>query len=175
MRGRSHAVRQAKKLLNQYYSTSGHKIDPENFEIDIHLLARHLNINVLEHPFSDKISGVFFKKEGKLFLGVNSKHHPHRQRFTLAHEIGHYILHSEDPLHYDLNLSEEGDRFLFRAENVSSLEEIEANIFAAEILMPAKRVEELIDRGVLSIQELANKFNVSSGAMKYRLINLGYL
>jgi Zn-dependent peptidase ImmA (M78 family) len=86
-------------------------------------------------------------------------------------------MHSNDPLHYDLNLVEDEneDRFLFRADNISSPAEMEANHFAAELLMPEEHVKSLIADGTTSIQDLADKFNVSPGAMKYRLINLGYL
>jgi Zn-dependent peptidase ImmA (M78 family) len=172
MKGRVYAVRQAKKLLSQYRSAHGEDLEPGNFEIDVHAIAQHMGVNVVTHEFSENISGVFFRKDDNLHLGVNSQHHKHRQRFTIAHEIGHYLLHSNQMLHYD---RPEVETMHFRADNISNLNEIEANHFAAELLMPEERVRELIDSDVTLIQELADRFNVSEDAMRYRLINLGYL
>ena len=148
----------------------------KNYKIDPVKIAESLNISIIPYKFSDNISGVFFKKDGKLFLGVNSDQHEHRQRFTTAHEIGHFILHSQETLHFDTHKELADDvSVLFRADNISSFEEMEANHFAAELLMPEEFVVKLIDIGTISINELAKNFDVSQDAMKYRLINLGYL
>jgi Zn-dependent peptidase ImmA (M78 family) len=170
VRGRAHAVKQAKKLMRQYSASHKDAADSGNVT-DVHEIARHLGIEVVPHLFSYNISGVFFRKDDRLYLGVNSQHHEHRKRFTIAHEIGHYVLHSDEVLHYD---SKDVEVF-FRSDSISDLNEIEANHFAAELLMPEERVKHLIEENVQSIQELASRFNVSEDAMRYRLINLGYL
>lgn len=173
MKGKKYAIRQAKKLLlNANNSLHGEETKSNGYATDVESIASFLDINIHNYEFSDSISGVFFKKDGKLYLGVNSTHHENRQRFTIAHEIGHYILHSEEILHYD---GKQDVEILFRADNISNLNEIEANYFAAELLMPENKISKLINEGVESISELASTFEVSEDAMRYRLINLGYL
>lgn len=164
MRGISYAIRQAKKEIAQI------RINKlEDLPVNVEKIAEKHNVNIIKQPLSTNMSGVFFKKGNRLFLAVNSKHNEHRQRFTIAHEIGHYILHSRNEiLYYD-------NHPFFRADNVLNSDEVEANSFAAELLIPQELVIKLIDNGVRSIQELAGRFNVSEDAMRYRLTNLGFL
>ena len=149
--------------------TSVDVTNPAEIAIDLEKIAAFHNIRIEYHDFSDNISGVFFKKNNKLFLGVNSYHSENRQRFTIAHEIGHYILHTDDILHHD------DEKMHFRADKIQSSEETEANFFAAEILMPALLIEKCVENDIDYVDELAKCFNVSQDAMRYRLTNLGYL
>ena len=130
MTGKAYAVKQARKILNQYRSAHGESYNSEKYEIDPETIARLLGIDVLHHQFSDNISGLFFKKNNKLYIGVNSSQSEHRKRFTLAHEIGHFLLHTDESFHFDQ------DNVLYRADSILSSTETEANHFAAEILMP---------------------------------------
>jgi Zn-dependent peptidase ImmA (M78 family) len=174
MRGKNFAIKQAKKLLTQC-NLNPQEIDRSNSEdwsIDLKRVAKKLGIKIVPNPFSENISGVFFRKDNKLFLGVNSDHHIHRRRFTIAHEIGHYILHSGEILHYDTN---ELEKIYLRSDNISSPEEAEANHFAAELLMPEELIHKFIENDEKSIKVLAERFNVSEDAMRYRLTNLGFL
>lgn len=164
MRGKKYAIRLAKKVSDQY-GINNIKCLP----IDVEKIAKYFDINIVPHILSENMSGFFFKKEQKLFLAVNQTHNEHRQRFTIAHEIAHYLLHlRNEVLHYDNHL-------FFRSDNVLSPDEVEANSFAAELLMPEELVDKLIAMRIKSIDELANRFNVSEDAMRYRLTNLGYL
>lgn len=174
MRGRANASKQARRLLKQYLTTRGQAAEGAGYSTDVEGIAEHLGIDVVEYDFSDSISGVYCRKGEKQFLGVNKRHHRHRRRFTIAHEIGHYILHTGEVLHYDVGPDSE-NKFLFRAADVESFGEVEANQFAAELLMPEDKVRQLVDSGTRSVEELAGKFDVSADAMRYRLINLGYL
>jgi Zn-dependent peptidase ImmA (M78 family) len=123
------------------------------------------------------MSGVLFRSDtGETVIGVNDSHSPTRQRFTIAHELGHFRLHP-DTLYLD---------GFVRRDDQSSLavsrHEIEANAFAAELLMPREQVlEELnaslqrqpdADPGKL-VRRLARMFDVSEQAMEFRLLNLG--
>jgi len=168
MRNKTNVIRQANKILTQYQPDR----TKNSLETNVMAIAEKLNITVVPYAFSEDISGVFFRKDNRLFLGVNNDHHEHRQRFTIAHEIGHYVLHSLDTIHYDIV---DQEKVFYRAKDISSVEEREANIFAAELLMPEETVEELIAKDITSINLLASTFNVSEDAMRYRLINLGYL
>ena len=67
------------------------------------------------------------------------------------------------------------DDLHFRADNILSPQETEANYFAAELLMPEILIDRCIENGMFSITELAASFQVSDQAMRYRLINIGYL
>ncbi len=164
MRGKSYAIRQAKKINSQMGISN-----IEDLPVNVEKIATQFDINISTYMLSQSISGVFFKKENKLFLGVNKNHNKHRQQFTIAHEIGHYILHLKNEiLHYD-------NHAFYRADNVLNSDEVEANYFAAELLMPEELVVKLIDKGINSIQDLAKRFDVSEDAMRYRLTYLGYL
>lgn len=87
-----------------------------------------------------------------------------RQRFTIAHELGHYFLGHGD--------QDRDDPRMF-AESVRDPVERAANQFAAELLMPADELQALVQSGKMaSIEELAKAFLVSKVAMTYRLGNL---
>jgi Zn-dependent peptidase ImmA (M78 family) len=111
-------------------------------------------------------SGYFRNVGDKWIIGVNRLHHKNRQRYTLAHELGHYILHKEKNI--DIV-----DTTFFRNNETDSIEYM-ANEFAAKLLMPQDKVEVLINQGIKNIGELAENFEVSASAMKYRVLSLGY-
>lgn len=174
MKGKNYAKRQAEKLLSKYLGDIENiDINSDNdLPIDVNHIAKKLNIKVILYDFSDGVSGAFFKDHDNLILGVNKSHSKQRQRFTIAHEIAHYILHSTEYLHYDLKKQEE---IFFRADNISNPDEVEANHFAAELLMPEILINKCIDNNILLIEDLAKLFNVSKDAMMYRLISLRIL
>jgi Zn-dependent peptidase ImmA (M78 family) len=97
----------------------------------------------------------------------------------LAHEIGHFFLHQGEEVIVDrafrVNLRNS------EAAKAESPEEIEANYFAAELLMPTKFLLEDLEGKAIDIEgdddirELSSRYQVSSQALSYRLTNLGYL
>lgn len=105
-------------------------------------------------------------RKQKWIISVNKNHHENRQRFTIAHEYGHYMLHREKNLNFE-------DTTFFRSSDMDSLE-YAANQFAARLLMPDTLVHRLIGEGIKNIGDLAKRFDVSSNAMQYRVISLGY-
>jgi len=142
-------------------------------------LATLLSARIVLQPFSGEFSGVVHRNsDGSAVIGINSSHSPGRQRFTIAHEIGHLLLHTDKSLHID-------ERFPIGLRSGISGKaiderEIEANQFAAELLMPtdfiAKDIKPLIGVDtVAAIQKLANKYKVSNEAMSIRLSALGYV
>jgi Zn-dependent peptidase ImmA (M78 family) len=139
--------------------------------VDVAALAKLCGVTVLDGEFPDSLSGLVFAYNDSAVIGVNSTHHPNRQRFSLAHELGHYLLghHQqnrgyEDRFHID---SSDGTPpgFDWRAERT-------ANEFAAELLMPRRLISQEFKRNQDPIA-LAVKFEVSELAMGYRLVNLG--
>jgi Zn-dependent peptidase ImmA (M78 family) len=99
---------------------------------------------------------------------VNAKHSEVRRRFTIAHEVAHFVLHR------DLIGDGITEDALYRS-GLSDAVEREANGLAAEILMPRHLVREAVHGGMSGLPELATRFNVSQQAMEFRLINLGLL
>lgn len=144
--------------------------------VDVYKIADYLGLVLVKTNMADDVSGMLIREEGASTVGINKSHHPNRQRFTLAHEVGHYQLHRGRPLIVDspvrINLR---DRTSGMA---TDREEMEANRFAAELLMPSELVLDQVARAsVGSVDDLkdrlAAKFKVSPEAMGYRLVNLG--
>jgi Zn-dependent peptidase ImmA (M78 family) len=127
-------------------------------------------------PLGDELSGMAYIKDGLKIIGVNALHHPNRQRFSIAHELAHHVLHVpeiSEAIHVD-----RGFRVLHRnkvsAEGSDPLE-VEANAFASELLMPDAFLADAIgDTGLdldddTAVEALARKFKVSASAMRNRL------
>jgi len=144
--------------------------------IDVLDLAIKLGVRVEAESFEDDISGLFVIKNKRPYICYNKNQGKSRVRFTIAHELGHYILHSKTkPLFIDRN-----KKVLYRDFNSSTGElklEREANTFAASLLMPKFLIEaELENKNeeIDIVKSLSEKFNVSSQAMSFRLANLDY-
>lgn len=146
--------------------------------IPVERMARVLGAQVTYEPFEGEISGMLYRSQSTIVIGVNSRHAPTRQRFTVAHEIGHLMLHKGERVIIDRFV-----RVNWR-DGASNREEVQANQFAAGLLMPSSRVYEEINRALLGHRDptphdlvgmLAKRFDVSSAAMQYRLINLEIL
>ena len=93
---------------------------------------------------------------------VNESHHKNRRRFTTAHEIAHFILHS------DLIGDGIADDALYRSKLANAVE-AQANKLAADILMPWQLLNQQIENGVNSVLKLAEVFQVSESAMAIRM------
>src|SRR5260370_41482123 len=80
------------------------RLDIKNLPIPVEKIAKAIGAQVVFSPLDDELSGMVFVKENVPIIGVNSLHHPNRQRFTIAHEIGHLELHRgiiSDKIHVD--------------------------------------------------------------------------
>jgi Zn-dependent peptidase ImmA (M78 family) len=134
---------------------------------DVETLVHRLHLVLEKAPLEDEISGFIERRGPRWFIGVNSLHHPNRQRFTIAHELGHYCLHRDQ-------IDRLVEKILFRDDGGPDNIEWQANQFAARLLMPQEEIRLNIQSGIREIDELARKFGVSSLAMQFRLRNLGY-
>ena len=121
-------------------------------------------------PLGDDISGYIEKVNGKYVIVINNLQSPLRQRFTLAHEFGHYSLHRD-------NLEgKHQDTTLFRDANEDSLGiEYAANDFAAELLIKKKKFESAIKSGTNTPKQLSALFQVTEKAILYRAYKLGII
>jgi Zn-dependent peptidase ImmA (M78 family)/DNA-binding XRE family transcriptional regulator len=152
-------VRASEELLAQ-----GRVVTPP---IPIDRLATQCGVHVLKAELPTEVSGVLLVGSN-VVIGVNKGHQPTRQRFTTAHELGHYLLSHHDHFHIDLSEAD-GD-----PPGYNGQDERAANDFAAAALMPAPMVTELYQDND-SIERLARRFKVSRAAMGWRLVNLGLL
>ncbi len=128
-------------------------------------VAQRFGLKVVEFDFPDSISGVL-KKERNV-IGVNKKHHPVRQRFTIAHELGHFLLGHDIGNENDV-VDDDFDKPIPK--------EKEANLFASYILMPEDSVKAEVKKiNSIDLKHLAKTFNVSEQAMTIRLLNLNLI
>jgi hypothetical protein len=137
--------------------------------VDVIGIARELGLNVWEmQSLPSSVSGKIFHDPlnggpSGFSIAVNASENPLRKRFTIAHEIAHFILHRDFLEKDDLV-----DDAMYRS-GLSSAEETQANRLAAQILMPFPLIQALVDSGVKDVATLANLFQVSQPAMKIRL------
>lgn len=139
-----------------------------NLTLDVEKLVQFIPGVRLEYVNMDSTLSGSLSKQGDIWLiRVNQLHSKTRQRFSIAHELGHFIYHKDDEKEFV-------DTTFFRGLNSDNLE-YTANKFASELLMPEEQVRQLIDKdNVRGVAELAAKFNVSSAAMLYRVKELNY-
>lgn len=151
----------------------------QQFEIDffpvpVELIAKKLGVAVQVVPLDDHLSGMAFIKSNVSMIILNASHHPNRQRFTLAHELAHHVLHKDyltENIHVDTAVLRRNDR----SSTGVHQKEVEANAFAAELLMPRAQLRQLGNIDVnddIQLAELAKKFRVSVSAMAVRLESL---
>jgi len=154
--------------------------DHLNAPINIKSIIKKLGIKLSPYDLGEDVSGVLVIDKGNYKIGYNSTESLVRQRFTLAHEVGHFILHCEDK---EEGLFVDNTKYMFRKGSPNSKEykrEMQANQFAAALLMPEQLIQKYIgdwkNRSSTDhelIKELAKKFKVSEIAMTFRLNNLG--
>ena len=133
-------------------------------------------IKLLYPNLGKDASGVLVRKDGATVIGVNRSHPKTRQRFTAAHELGHALLHDGTDVRHD-----ESFRVNLRSDLSSQgidPEEIEANHFAACLLMPRSFLEDdptafYVDaEDATAVATLARSYGVSAHAMGLRLARL---
>jgi Zn-dependent peptidase ImmA (M78 family) len=149
--------------------------------VPVDRVARSLGARLRFSPLDEELSGFVFIKDGVPIIGVNSLHHPNRQRFTVAHEIGHLQLHPEfitTTVHVDKQFAESVLKRDTSSASGTERLEVEANQFAAALLMPAFVLDELLEQSPIDIEDgsaievWAKDFVVSKAALQYRIRNM---
>lgn len=104
-------------------------------------------------------SRTILTKDGHPIIVVNKLHLADRQRFSLAYELGHLVMHMETQPSYNRDISHE------------------ANLFAAGFLLPESEIKKDFEKGVsiALLGELKRKWKVSMIALLYRAVDLGFL
>lgn len=149
----------------------------ENPPVPVDEIAKQLGAEIRYSPFDGELAGMLVRGDaGQIVIGVNSLHHINRQRFTIAHECGHLLLHKGKDVHIDRTFR------VNKRDEVSSQaidpDEIEANRFAAELLMPYDMImNDLVEYEIdmeseQELKALANRYQVSIQALTHRVTNL---
>ena len=156
------------ELINSFRKTA---------PVNVEGLAKALGISVRRPFLPEDVSGMIEKAGGDAgyMISVNAGDPLSRQRFTIAHELGHFMLHrhllgdgiDEDRAYRSLPNGK------YRNTRIGAAEETEANKFAANLLMPYELIERLKQtENLTSPPELAKRLVVSEQAMSIRLRNL---
>ena len=132
-------------------------------------IANHLGLQVVSAGFKDnKISGMLMLNNDEQNIYVNATEPVVRQRFTIAHEIGHYVLHN------DIIAHQQGNIFYRDQLHSHHPMEREANRFAAALLIPQDSA--ISDwKHIHNIVVFASFYMVSVDTAKYRLQELGLI
>jgi Zn-dependent peptidase ImmA (M78 family) len=160
--------KKVEELLQQF-----HIVTPP---VPVDQVAKKLGVLLCPLPADKEISGAIVRKEGRVVIAVNPAHHANRQRFTIAHELGHYFFHSGMEEHVDKDFRVSWRRVAGSPPGVD-WQEITANRFAAELLMPTRFMKSDLDtiRNInkRAVTLFALRYKVSPEAMKIRLSSLG--
>ena|ERR1700733_2600471 len=172
------AYRKIETLANELIAKSEISEPP----VPVDRIVEGYNITIREFDFEEGISGVLVITEDGATIGVNPGDTKTRMRFALAHELGHFLLHKEtnevfidkDFIVKWRNVESNGN---YTVEEVN--QEMEANAFAAALLMPKNLIEremakkEMVEMGENALLiELANRFDVSLPAIAFRITNI---
>lgn len=149
--------------------------------IDVYQISKFYNMDIVyDSTLSDDCSGkILIESDNKATASINEHDHPLRQRFTIAHELGHFYSYRKQ--------GKTGEIVEYRNQNISNkvidnneasfsnqtyqLEEAYANIFAANLLVPRFLLEEILKLN-RNLNNIANMFEVSQEMLKYRINNL---
>ncbi|MBA3670253.1 MAG: ImmA/IrrE family metallo-endopeptidase [Sphingomonas sp.] len=159
----------------------------ESAPVNIEALIENLGIGLdAAADLPDGISGHIKREDsGKYVIRANRSEHIYRRRFTMAHELGHFILHKSI-----LDLSGGvNDNVMYRTDrdaaaynsHIHAIHERQANSFAANLLMPDEKVREIWQQEANASGHVAKtpdlptmyrRFEVSPSAMKWKLNNM---
>lgn len=144
--------------------------------VPVENIAINEGIRVVYHELEDEVSGLLVYENDTALIGVNVKHPEVRQRFTIAHELGHYMLHRDKPAVFI------DDKLVhFRSDRPAhdfDPREAEANHFAATILLPRNFLREDLEETPIdvlddrAVRALAHRYQVSAQALTIRLAKL---
>lgn len=169
-----------RKLIRELTNRLLSQNDIKQAPVDVQKIACSAGATISRKAVDDQLSGFLLRRPGNQapVIGVNRQQAPARQRFTIAHELAHLLLHATAPVHVDRTLVNLRDA---HSSEGTSEEEMEANLFAAELLMPASFLQRDVAQlstafdvdDELQVGRLAKRYGVSNQAMTIRLSRLG--
>ena len=145
--------------------------------VDVVAVAELEGLAVVYHRLEGDVSGLLLRQEESATVAVNVFHHENRQRFTVSHELGHFLLHKDQPTVFvdDVMVHFRADKPGFDPR------EKEANEFAAALLMPRSLLKADLHGNPIdamdedAVRSLARRYQVSQQALTIRLVNLGFI
>lgn len=175
--------REANRVLSEYKA--------DTIPVDVVGLAHKMGVEVHYDDLENEVSGMLVIDHDHKHIVVNSLHPSNRQRFTIAHELGHLALHAaakDQPIFIDTKYyrykgvgSNGNVEYVQPNSTTSVVEEREANLFAEALLMPSTLVKYYVDDRKINIRDefdvamLAIAFGVSEQAMSIRAKKLDLL
>lgn len=133
-------------------------------------IARGEGLTIFYRKWPNSVSGLLLRSER--VIGVNASHHPNRQRFSIAHELGHYFL-GHSVANYGTSITLDNPP-LGDEDSSDAIQNREADEFANEVLVPLPIIREAV-KTVKDIESLSEMFKVSREVMfialtKHKLI-----
>jgi Zn-dependent peptidase ImmA (M78 family) len=142
--------------------------------VPVDTIARGLGAELKYVPFDGDVSGMLYRDGASTIIAINSLQPVNRQRFTIAHEIGHLLFHEgRKAVYVDTGYVN------FRGHGDQDGDEREANQFASLLLMPERFIIPDLAEAQFDIESdervesLRKRYKVSSQAMSIRLAKLG--
>jgi len=146
-------------------------------DIDLELVAFHLNAEVRYSPLSN-YEGQIIGTDSHAIITLDDRGHPLRQKFSLGHEIGHWVNDRGRNLTYRCTTEDMRRRWSKDRNNPRQQVEARANAFSAQLMMPDHILPDYqngLDVTAESISHLASIFNVSKTSMAIRFIETNEL
>jgi Zn-dependent peptidase ImmA (M78 family) len=155
---RAKARSEAALTLEEYWD--------ETLPVDPIAIAKGMGISCFQAQLGTNVSGMIQKEPNQpAEILVDVDDGPLRSRFTIAHELGHFV-------HHMWGHDEVAARFVDRRDGKSDIHEFHANEFAGSLLMPERAFRHFATQG-WSDWEIAKKFHVSTAAVRVRKQTLG--
>ena len=141
------------------------------------IASSYLGLLIRDEALADGVSGELRIRTREIRVNAaEGERWPRRRRFTIAHEIGHWVLHRDDIA--DCVITRTIDRVPRAREEAKTPEQIrerEANRFAAELLMPEDRIHAAVAEHGADVVDQAARFDVSALSMAWRLYTYDYI
>ena len=170
-----------RKLIRELTTRLLSQNDISQPPVDVEKIAKAAGASISRKAVDDQLSGFLLRRPGNQppVIGVNNQQARVRQRFTVAHELAHLLLHATPSVHVDRTLVNLRDE---HSSDGTSEEEMEANLFAAELLMPQSFLQRHVAQfgpafdvhDDSQVERLAKVYGVSTQAMTIRLSRLGW-
>lgn len=150
------------KYIEDVATKAIQSVDCKHPPVPLEQVVEKMGLKIVEFDFHNDISAVL-KPEHNV-IGVNKKHHSVRRRFSVAHELGHFLLGHKI-----------GQEIIDEEFNKPFPIEKEANAFASALLMPASWMKDSVAKKGLDLEELAKTYDVSKQALTIRLLSLNLI
>lgn len=155
----TYSERRANEIINMFEI---------RYPIDLYSLCKQIDIEIIDY-YKLQVDGYLYRDVNCKLIFVDKKiKNDGKKRFVIAHELGHYFLHSKELMQICSEVSE-----IFNRQKSISLHEKEANQFSAELLAPTNLVSKELPNRALNfkiIQQLAEKFDVSITSMAIKCV-----